>query len=133
MENPLLSSPYLVKKRQFCQNYTIFWVQKVNRMPFFPDFSRKNNCSYTHILSKNVHSLKNTLFSCPYFVKKTSILTKTHCSHIIFFSIFHEKPPIVMPQFGQKNGNSDKTTLFYGRKKSIGSLFSGFLRKKLLF
>ena len=88
MKNPLLSSPYLVKKRRFCQNYTIFLVNKVIRMPFFSDFSRKNNCSNAHILSKNRPFSKNHLFLCPYYVKKTSILTKTNCSHIIFIKIF---------------------------------------------
>ena len=44
MKNPLLWSPYMVKKHQICQNYTIFG-EKDNRMPFFSDFSRKNNCS----------------------------------------------------------------------------------------
>ena len=38
---------------------TLFWAKKDNRMPFFSDFSRKNNCS-------------NLL--CTFFVKKSSIL-----------------------------------------------------------
>ena len=51
-KNPILTCPYLDKKRQFCQNYTFLWVQKVNRMPYFSDFSRKNICSHAHILSR---------------------------------------------------------------------------------
>ena len=43
-------------KRQLCQNDTILWAKKVNRMPFFSDFSGKKS-----------------LLSRPYFVKKTSI------------------------------------------------------------
>ena len=78
----LLSCTWLVKKCQFCQNYTLFWAKKVNMMPFFP-ISHKNYCSYVHILSKNVHSLKrnsshlhyqknvyslkNTVLSCLFF------------------------------------------------------------------
>ena len=27
-----------IKKRQFWQNYSIWWTQKINRMPFFPIF-----------------------------------------------------------------------------------------------
>ena len=37
---------------------------------------------------KIVQSLKNHLFLCPYYVKKTFILTKTNCSHIIFIKLF---------------------------------------------
>ena len=87
-KNPLLSSPYLVKKRRFCQNYTIFWVKKVNRMPFFSDFSRKNNCSNAHILSKNRPFSENNLLLSPY-VKKTYILTKTKLLSYNYYQIFH--------------------------------------------
>ena len=81
---------------------------------------------------KNVHSLKNTLFSCPYFVKKTSILSKTPSSQVFFF-IFHVKPNAVMPIFGENNVNSVTTTLYYGPKKSIGCPFSlsRFFTKKI--
>ena len=72
MKNPILSCPYLLKKRQFCHKYTIVWDKKSIGFPFFR-FSRKNHCSHAHILSKNVHSLKNPMLSCPYFVEKTSI------------------------------------------------------------
>ena len=41
MKNHLLASPYLVKRRQFCQNYMIFWIKKVNRYPAFPIFTEK--------------------------------------------------------------------------------------------
>ena len=92
MKNPLLPSSYLVKKRQFCQNYTIFWVQKVNRMPLFSDFHGKIICSNAHILQKRRPISKKHLLLCPYFVQKTSILTKTNCSHIIFFKFFIKNP-----------------------------------------
>ena len=36
--NPILLCPYLVKKRIFCQNYTIFWAIKVNTWVFFQPF-----------------------------------------------------------------------------------------------
>ena len=93
---------HIWSKSQFCQNYTILWPKKVNRMPFFSDFSRKNHLSHAHIWSKkrpfskkhnalmptfcpkNVYSLNNTVLSCHFFI------------------IFHEKPPSVMPIFGKK-------------------------------
>ena len=36
----------------------------------------------------------------------------------LFFQLFHEKPPAVMPIYSKKNVNSAKTTLYYGPKKS---------------
>ena len=110
MKNPLLSCPYLIKKRQFCQNNTILWAKEVSRMPFFSDFSRKNYRSYAHILWKNVHSLKNTLLSSLYFVKKTSILSKTLCCYVIF-SKFSWKTPCCQDHIWSKNVNSLKNTL----------------------
>ena len=50
---------------------------------------------------KNVHSLTNTGLWCH------------------FFHNFHEKPPVIMPIFGQKSVNSAETRLYYGPKKSI--------------
>ena len=55
--NHLLLCPYLVQKGQLCQNHTILWAKKVNRMPFYFRFSAKK-----------------PQLSCPYFVNKTSIL-----------------------------------------------------------
>ena len=61
------------KKRKFCQNYTLLWAKKVNRMPFFSDFSRKNHwlmsffssflwktpCCQAHIWSKKRQICQN--------------------------------------------------------------------------
>ena len=70
MTNPLLSWPYLVKKKgNFCKNYTLVWAKKVERMPLFFRFLTKKS-----------------LLSCPYFFKITSILWKAHCSVVIFFN-----------------------------------------------
>ena len=128
MKNPILPCPYLVKKRKFCQNYTILWAQKVNRMPFIPIFTNKYQPSCPHFLQNNVYYQKKKLLSCPYFVKKTSILSKTVCSHVTF-SIFLWKTPAVMPSFGQKNVNSVKTTLYYGTNKVYSMPFCWFFMK----
>ena len=84
------------------KNNTTLWAKEVSRMPFFSDFSRKNYRSYAHILWKNVHSLKNTLLSSLYFVKKTSHSLKNTVLLCHFFQYFHEKPPAVKTIFGQK-------------------------------
>ena len=126
MKNPLLSCPYLIKKRQFCQNNTILWAKEVSMMPFFSDFSRKNHRSYAHILWKNVHSLKNTLLSSLYFVKKTSILSKTLCSHVKFFM---KNSMLPCPYLVRKIINSVKAPLHYWAESQQDALFSNFSRK----
>ena len=61
-ENPLLSRPYLVKKRPV--KTTLHYRPKKSACPFYFSFLTKKS-----------------LFSCPYFVKKTSFLQKTHYRH----------------------------------------------------
>ena len=131
MKNPCCHAHIWSKKRQFCQNYTILWAKKVNRMPFFSDFSRKNYCSHAHIMSTNAHSLKNTLLSWPYFVKKTSILSQTRCSHVIFFKFFMKNALLSCPYFVKKTSILPKPTLYYGPTKSIGCPFFRIFQEKI--
>ena len=87
-EKPSAVKPIYGPKNVKSVKITLFWAQKDNRMPFFSDFSRNTLISTAHIFSKNRPFSKNHLLLCPYYVKKTSILTKTNCSHIIFIKIF---------------------------------------------
>ena len=75
-KKPTAVMPIFGKKRQFCQNYTILWAKKVNRMPFFLIFREKTKTLMPIFCQPNVHSIKNTLFSCPYFVKKRPFFQK---------------------------------------------------------
>ena len=84
MKNPLLLYPYLVKKRQFCQNYAMWLPKKVSRMLIFP-FCIKKLLLWCQ---KNLHSLKITMLSFLYFVRKTSLPSKTRQSHVISFIFF---------------------------------------------
>ena len=52
----------------------------------FYDFWGRNHCSFAHISSKIVHSLKNTWLSRQYFIKKISILSKHGTLMSFFFS-----------------------------------------------
>ena len=120
----LLKTPYYhahiqSKKRQNCQNYKILWAKKVNRMPFFPIFHEKMTFLMPIFYQKNVYSLKHTMLSSPHFVKKTSILSKTQCSHVIFFKFFMKNPQF-HAHIWPNNFNSVKTTLYFGPKKIIG-------------
>ena len=106
MKNPCCQAHIWSKERQSCQNYTLFWVKKVAGMPFFSIFVWKITALMPIFCRKNVHSLKNTLFS------------------------FHEKPPAVKPN-GQKSHKSVKTTLYYGPKKSKGYPFFPIFHEKM--
>ena len=77
MKNPLLSCPYLVKKKVTSVKTALQYKPKKSKgCPFFsPDFSRKKS-----------------LLSCPYFVKKTSILSKTLVLSYHFFNFFIKNP-----------------------------------------
>ena len=46
--------------------------------------------------------VKNTLLSCPYFVNKTLIFSKTQCSHVIFCHFSWKKRPLSSPHMGKK-------------------------------
>ena len=129
MKNPLLSCPYLIKKRQFCQNNTILWAKEVSMMPFFSDFSRKNYRSYAHILWKNVHLLKNTLLSSLYFVKKKVHSLKNTVLLCHFFKIFMKNPLLSRPYLVKKRQLSQKYIIIWPNK-SIGCPFFRFFTKK---
>ena len=106
------------KKRQFYQNDTILWAKKVNEMPFFPNFSVRNNCSHTHIFLKNFHSLKKRCSHVHNLPTKRSLCQK-HCAVMSFLYIFHENPLLLWSYFVKKH-QFCKTTLYYVTKKSIG-------------
>ena len=111
---------YLVKKRIFCQNDTILWAIKVNKMPFFPDFLLKKSCSHTqYILVIRLFFKEETALKSM-FCQKTFILSKTLCSHVIFFQVFFKKSPAVKPIFGKKNVGFVKITLYFWSTKLLG-------------
>ena len=112
--------------RPFCRNYTILWAIKVNKI-----FTKKSTLSFTYFVKK-VHSQKNTLLSCPYFVQKKSILSKTLYSHVIFFNFLMKNPLLPCPYFFKKKSILSKQhCMDYGSKKSIGRLLSPIFHEKI--
>ena len=120
------------KKRQFCQNYTIFWVQKVNRLPFFSDFDGIIICSNAHILQTHRPFSKKHLLLRPYFVQKTCIVSKTQCSHVIFFKFFMKNPLLSCPYLVKKTSILSKLHYIMGKKSQLDAHFFQFFTKKLL-
>ena len=79
--------PLLGQKKVNSVKTTLYYGRKKSiGCPFLPIFHGKITALMPMLFQKDVHSLKNTLLSCPYFVEKTSILSKTLCSHIIFLT-----------------------------------------------
>ena len=121
MKNPLLSCPYLVKKTTILSKlHFIFYYgsKKSIRYPFFSDFSRKISALIPIYCQENVLSLKNKMLSFPYSVRKCQFSQNTMFSSP-FFQYNNEKPPAVMPIFGQKTSNLSKTHSIMGQKSQL--------------
>ena len=96
---------YIWSKNVNSVNTTLYYEPKKSvGCPFFPISHEKIIAlmPYAHILWKNVHSLKNTLLSSLYFVKKTSILSKTLCSYVIFSKFSWKIPLLSRPYLVKK-------------------------------
>ena len=93
--------------------------------PFFR-FQMKKLLLSCPFLTENVRSLKNTMLPCPYLVQKRPFSQK----HESFVSNFEWKTPCCHTHIWLKNVNSAKTTLLYGRKKSIRWFLFWFFTKK---
>ena len=116
MKNALLSCTWLVKKRQVCQNYTLLCAKKVNRMIFFPIFSKKNNCSHAPIFCQKMSILLKNISYVHILSKKCSFSQKHSALMSYFFKIFHKKPPTVMPKLCQKTSILSKLHYFIGHE-----------------
>ena len=122
----------LSKNRQFCQNYIIFWAQKVNGRFLFSGFSRKNNCCYTHILSKNVYSLK-TQYSHAHNLSKKRQFSRKHIALVSFFSKFSWKTLYChAPVWSKKTSILSKLHYIMGEKSPKDAFFLLVFTKKSL-
>ena len=126
-EKLLLSCTWLVKKCQFCQNYTLFWAKKVNMMSFFPISHKKKYCSYVHILSKNVHSLKRNSSHLHY--QKNVYSLKNTVLSCLFFLICHKHPILSCRYFVKKRQFSQNQNTWWAIKVHKMPFFSDSSRK----
>ena len=107
--------------------------QKSQQDALYLRFFTKKLLLSCHFCQKNVHSLKNTLFSRAYLVRKTSIFSKTLCSHVNFFKIFIKNPLLPCLYLVKKNINSVKALLYFWPKSQQDALFSDFSSKNNCF
>ena len=109
---------------------TLFYGHKSQQDALFvPLFHEKITPLMPIFYQKYVYSLKNTLLPCPYQSKKTSILSKTRCFHVLFFLKFFMKNSCCHAHDWSKNVNFVKTTHYLGPKRSLDALFSYLSRK----
>ena len=72
-EKSSLSCPYFVKNDHSPKSTLLSSLDFVIKTALFSDLSLKNNNFHAHILSEKHPLSKNTLLSCQYLVRKTSI------------------------------------------------------------
>ena len=124
--------PIFGQKTSILLKLHYFMVIKVNRMLFlFRFFTKKSLLSCPYFIKNTSILLKHTAL-IPILVKKTSILSKTRCSHVFFFSNFSWKTPAVVHMIGQKMSILSKLHSILGQKSQYDALFSYFSQKKLL-
>ena len=109
------------KKRKFCQNYTLLWAKKVNRMPFFPISDEKITALMSIFCQKRLFS-KN----------KTSTLLKTKCSRVIFSFFFYKNPILLCPYLVKKRIFCQNYTILWAIKVNKMPFFPRFFTKKSL-
>ena len=122
IKNPLLSCPYVVPKRKFCQNYTISVPEKSIECLFFPICHEKPIAIMPILCQKRQFSIKHTALM-PIFCQKTSTLSKTQCSHVIFFKFFMKNPLLSCPYQVKKTSSLTKIQNIMGQKSQQDALF----------
>ena len=90
--------------------------------PFFP-ISHEKITALMSIFCQKRPFCKNKQLSCPYFVRKTSTLLKTKCSHVIFFIFFHEKPILLCPYLVKKRIFCQNYTILWAIKVNTQVFF----------
>ena len=122
--------PIFGQKTSILLKLHYFMVIKVNRMLFlFRFFTKKSLLSCPYFIKNTSILLKHTAL-IPILVKKTSILSKTRCSHVFFFfSNFSWKTPAVVHMIGQKTSILSKLHSILGQKSHRMPFFSYFSRK----
>ena len=122
--------PIWSKKRQFYQPALYYGSKKSIGCPLYPIFHGKITSLMPIFCQENVHSRKNTLLSYPYFVEKTSNLSKTRCSHVNFCSNFTWKTSCSSPYLVIKRQLCQNYTLLWAQKVNNMLFFFAISHKK---
>ena len=82
---------------------------------FFP-ILYENFTALMPILKKKSQLPKKHIALIPYFVKKTSLLSKTRFYHVIFFQIIHENPILSCSSLVKRTSIMSKLSYLMGQK-----------------
>ena len=93
--------------------------------PFFP-ISHEKNTAFMSIFCQKRSFSKIKQLSCLYFVKKTSTLLKTKCSHVIFFIFLHKNPILLCLYLVKKRIFCQNYTIFWAIKVNTQVFFNRF-------
>ena len=118
-----------LKNVKFVKTTKYYGPKKSIGCPFFPFFVKKSLFSCPYFVKKTSIFYK-TVLPCPHFVKKTSFLSKTQCSDVIFLKFFMKNPQchaLIWPKIVK----SIKTRVYFGQKTIIGWLFFLFFKSML--
>ena len=116
MKNPQSCQTHIwSKKLSILSKLHYIMGQKSQEDAIFSDLSRKiTSLMPIFCKKKHVNFLKNTLISCPYFVEKTSKISKTQYSHVIFFRFVIKKPKLSCPYLVKKASILSKINYIMG-------------------
>ena len=101
--------------------------QQSQQYAFFSDFSGKITAPMPIFCQKNVNSLKNTLLSCPYYVKKYLFFRKHDT--LMFFLIKLKSPCWHANIWLRKRIFSQNQTILWAKKVDMMSFFPIFHEK----
>ena len=97
-------------------------------MPFFSDFSQQRLLSCSYFVKKHLFPKKHA-FYVHILCQKIPILSKTQCSLLIFFQIYHEKPQLSCPHLVNKTSIQTKLQYIMGQKVNKMPFFTIFHEK----
>ena len=107
--------PKFGKKTSILSTLNYISSKKLIRCSFFAIFHEKLllPCLFCQ---KNLQSPKNTMFSYLYLIKKSSILWKTQCSHVIFSIFFFKNQMLLCPNLVKKRQFCQNYKILWAKK-----------------
>ena len=101
-EKPPAVKPIFGQKNVNPLKITLYYGPKSQQDVLFSQFFTKSNCSHAHVEKKKLPISKKHDALIPIFYQPNIHDLKTTVLLYYFISNFYEKPPAVIPIFGQK-------------------------------
>ena len=129
LKTPCVHTYIWSKKRQFCQNYTL-WPRKWIGCPFF-GYLTKQICSNAHIFStKKKRPFSNKTLLHAHILSKKRPFFQKRCALMSIFSKFSSKTPCCHAHIWSKTSILSKLHYNMSQKSQYDALFFRFLTEK---